>query len=255
MYVFTMKKFLFVLLMLFVVGVAVVFVFMTKLDGMVKTQIEMIGTEALGQTVSVDSVSIELKSGAGEINGLKIKNPDGFSDRNAFQMDKIRLGINIRSVSTSPLILNEMIIEAPVISLEIREDGTSNLDEIIAHLEAQSDADEKPKEAEEATEESKPIYLAIKKLRIAGVQLTVRHPKWGPNPKEFVLPDIELSDVGGEIGVQPSALGVVIVGTIAEEGLKEALKAEAKNQAGKLLDKASQSLFKKLSGSKTEGTE
>jgi len=254
-YIFTMKKFLFVLLMLFVVGVAVIFVFMTKLDGIVKTQIELIGSEALGQTVSVDSVSIELKSGVGEITGLEIQNPDGFSDRNAFQMDKVRLGINIRSVSTSPLILNEMIIEAPVISLEIREDGTSNLDEIIAHLEAQSDADEKPKEAEEATEESKPIFLAIKKLRIAGVQLTVRHPKWGTEPKEFVLPDIDLSDVGGEIGVEPSALGLVIVGTIAEEGLKEALKTEVKNQAGKLLDKASQSLFKRLKGSKIEGTE
>jgi hypothetical protein len=244
-----MKKILFVLLMVFVVGVAVLFVFMQKLDGIVKTQIEVIGTETLGQTVSVDSVSIELKSGAGEINGLEIRNPDGFIDRNAFQMDKIRLGIDIRSVSTSPLILNELSIEAPVVSLEIREDGGSNLDEIIAHLQAQADASKKPEESKDTKEETEPMYVVIKKLRIVGVQLTARHPKLGSEPRELVLPDITLSNVGGETGIQPSGLGLVIIQSIAEEGVKEALRAEAKNKAGKLLEKASQSLFKRMESS------
>ena len=244
-----MKKFLFVLLMLGVVAVGVVFLFLEKLDGIVKNKIEVIGTETLGQTVKVGGVNIKLKDGMGEITGLTIANPQGFADAQAFVMDRIRLALDLGSLSKNPLVLNEFILESPVVSLDIREDGTSNLDEIIQHLKAQQK--EKPaKSKEEAPAEPKaeaePLFFAIKELKIAGVQLTVRHPKLGEEAREYVLPDIDLQNVGGETGVSPAKLGEVVVEAIAKSGAKQALQAEVEKQKSGLLKKAKSSMFKKL---------
>ncbi|WFB36887.1 hypothetical protein P3T73_03810 [Kiritimatiellota bacterium B12222] len=247
-----MKKFLFVLLMLVVVVVAVVFVFLQKLDGIVENAIETKGTEALGQKVSVAAVNIELKNGMGEISGLTIANPEGFADPDAFQMDLIRLAIDVKSISKNPVVLNELIIEAPVVSLEIQEDGSSNLDEIIAHLKAQNAKQEaQPTPTATAEAEKAPtaedLLIAIGTLKIAGVELSLRHPKFGDEPKEFVLPDISLKNVGGDEGITALGLTEVVVESIAKEGAKQALKAEANKQASKLLNKASSSLMKKFS--------
>ncbi|MDF3130248.1 hypothetical protein P0Y35_13655 [Kiritimatiellaeota bacterium B1221] len=245
-----MKKFLFVVLMLLCVVVAIVFVFLQKLDGIVQNQIEVIGTETLGEQVTVGDVKIELKNGMGEIRGLEIANPEGFSDVNAFEMERIRLAIGVASISRNPLVLNEFVLEAPVVSLEIREDGSSNLDEILAHLREQKKSDPEPPkpEADEKAEEDEkaPMFFVVNRLKIAGVQLTLRHPKLGEAPKELVLPDIDLQNVGGTEGVSAAGLGIVVVEEIAKSGAKAALKAEAEKQAGKLLDKAGSSLMKRL---------
>ena len=248
-----MKKFLFVLLMLFVVGIAVMFLFLEKLDGIVKNKIEEIGSRTLGQPVTVGSVNMDLQKGSGEISGLEIQNPQGFSDKNAFQMGTILADIDLSSISQSPLVLNELSIEEPIVSLEVREDGVSNLDEILVHLQTQSAG--KTKDSSEPSEESDPVLLVIENLRIVGAQLTVRHPELGEDPRRIILPEIQRRNVGGKTGAEPSELAVVIVEAIAEEGAKEALKTEAKKQAGKLFDKASQSLFKRLDSSDDEATE
>lgn len=250
-----MKKFLFVLLMLAVIAVAVLFVFAEKLDGIVKNQIEEIGTETLGQAVSVGGVNIELKSGMGEITGLRIANPAGFSDSEAFVMDRIRLNIDLTSVSHNPLILDEFILEAPVVSLEIRKDGSSNLDEIIAHLRArQSEKTGQPAETKPESEKE-PLRFVIRKLKIAGVQLTLRHPKFGEEAKELVLPDIDVGNIGTDNGVSPAKLGEIVVESIAKEGARQAVRAEVEKQASRLLDKAGSSLLKKLEGTKTPEAE
>ncbi len=254
-----MKKFLFVLLMLGCVVVAIVFVFLQKLDGIVKNQIEVIGTETLGEQVSVGNVNIEIRKGMGEITGLEISNPEGFADANAFEMDRIRLAIASPYPSQNPFVLNEFVLEAPVVSLEIREDGRSNLDEILAHLQEQKKTDQEPPQAEAAEEstgdEKAPMFFVIKRLKIAGVQLTLRHPKLGEEARELVLPDIDVNHVGGEVGVSAAGLGIVVVEEIAKAGAKAALKAEAEKQAGKLLDKAGSSLMKHLSSDEDAGQE
>ncbi|MGA0334078.1 MAG: hypothetical protein ACO3NW_09005, partial [Kiritimatiellia bacterium] len=226
----------------------------------VKNQIEIVGTETLGQTVRVGGVNIELKSGMGEITGLSIANPAGFADPLAFELERIRLAIHLPSLNRIPLVLNEFVLEAPVVSLEIREDDSTNLDEIIAHLEARAkDAPAKPAETDRESAagdaEAEEMFFAVKDLKISGVELRLRHPRFGEEARDFVLPEIHLSGLGGGQGISPAGLSEVIVKAIAKEGSKQALKAEAEKQAEKLLDKAGEALFRKFDASEKAAAE
>jgi hypothetical protein len=243
-----MKKFFLflVVVVLFVVGGAFFFL-VSNLDQIVEGVIEETGTEMLGQSVTVEAVSISLTSGSGEIKGLEINNPDGYTDPNAFSMEQIRLNIDLGSITGSPKRLNEFVLEAPEVYLEVTEDDRMNLEELAAHLQAKIDEMPEPEEVEEepVTEEeaAAATLLAIDHLRIAGVQLTVRHPELKNGMRTLVLPDIDLKNVGGTEGITGAEIGLVVVKNITKEGLKQALREEVEKEAGKLIEKGLNSLL------------
>ena len=109
-----------------VVFLAAVF-FLGNIDKIVKGALEGVGSELLGVPVKVASVKIELKSGSGQITGLTIANPTGYSAPNAFQMDMIRLGLNLGSLGKQPIVVDELKVVNPVVQLEVKKDGSSNL--------------------------------------------------------------------------------------------------------------------------------
>ena len=78
-----------------VIGVVVVLVLavagagvflLQNLDGIVKDLIEDIGTEVVGQKVSVADVKVNLAEGSASISGLSVANPPGFSAEPASAM-------------------------------------------------------------------------------------------------------------------------------------------------------------------------
>lgn len=242
-----MKKFLLFLIVvaLLVVGGALYFL-VRNLDGIVQEVIEEAGTEMLGEPVTVRSVSISLTNGSGEIGGLRIGNPEGFTDPDAFSMDRILLDIDLSSVAGSPKRLNEFVLEAPKVFLEITEEDRVNLEELALHLEAKIKEMPEPEEEEPVTEEeaAAATLLAVNHLRIAGVQLTVRHPELEGGMRELTLPDIDLKNVGGTGGITGAELSLEVVKAITREGMKQALRQEVEKEAGKLIEKGLNSLLK-----------
>ena len=122
-----MKKILIGISAIVVVVVLAVVFFLGNIDKIVKGALEGVGSELLGVPVKVASVKIELKSGSGQITGLTIANPTGYSAPNAFQMDMIRLGLNLGSLGKQPIVVDELKVVNPVVQLEVKEDGSSNL--------------------------------------------------------------------------------------------------------------------------------
>lgn len=229
-----MKKFILPLLAVALVALAVAaFYLMRNLGSIVETRIESTGTDMLGRPVEVGSVEIDLGAGAGEIRNLTLANPEGYTDPYAFSMDLIRLGIDISSLGGSPKRLDELVIESPAVSLEVKEDLQSNLGELAARLKREIEA--RPDKPEPAEEEPADIRLAVDRLRVAGVNLTLRHPELEDGPKQITLPDIELRDLGGEEGVTGAELGLEIVEAVIREGLKRTAEAEIRERASGLL--------------------
>jgi hypothetical protein len=215
---------------------------------MIHTTMEEAGTEMLGEPVTVDGVSLSLTSGSGEITGLRIANPDGYTDPYAFSMDRILLDIDLKSVAGSPKRLNEFVLQSPKVFLEVLEDDRVYLEELAAHLQAKINEmpPPEPTAEEPATEEeAAATLLAIDHLRITGVQLTVRHRKLDGGVRELTLPDIDLHNVGGTEGVTGPEVSLVVVEAITREGLKQALRGEVEREAGRLIDKGLNSLFRK----------
>jgi len=249
-----MKKILIGVAVLVVIAIVAVIILLGSLDKIVKNVIEDSGSELMGVPVTVAEIDIKVFGGAAQITGLKIPNPAGYTTQDAFKMELIRLDIGLLSLLKSPLTIEELIIDSPVVTLEIKEDGKSNLQELLDNIKRNSEkgdeaaAEEKPEDEakKEPAPSQEPTRLAFSKLVIKGVTVNVIQESSDKEPVSVTIPPIELTDVGGEIGVTPAKLGVIVVGGIIESALENALKETVKKEAGK----AAAGLFKKF-GSKS----
>lgn len=229
-----MKKLLIgagIVVVLVIIGVAWLF---SSLDGIVKNQIEAIGTELTGTKVSVGGVGIKLTEGVGQITKLRVANPKGYKTDDALSMNLLRLGIDLPSVGKSPLILNELVIDSPLLNLEMDEKGGSNLQKISDNVSANtSAADKEASTAQQAGGE--PLRILIRKLSITGVSYAVHSPVEKLDNTKGTLPTITMSNVGGSKGATPGEIGKIIVGKITERVIQQAAKAGIQSAVDKKL--------------------
>jgi len=217
-----MKKAFMVLLVLAALAVAGVVFLLGSLNGIVKNQIEVVGSELLGVPVTVSSVNIDLKSGAGEISGLRIRNPDGYQARNAFNMNVLRVGIDLGTLNKQPLVINEITIDSPQVNLEATAEGKNNLQELLDNIQKNTRrADDKAAEEQESGE---PMLIAIKKLMITGVTFSADLPTQNEGPKSGTLPTISKNNIGGTQGATPGKAGQVVISELTEAILKQAME-------------------------------
>lgn len=103
------------LLLLLVIG----FIVLTfTVDGIVKSAIEENGTELFQTEVRVGDVDISLFNGSGEINGLTVQNPEGFSDEEAIQIEQTNLQIDLLSILSDTIVVENINIQNPELYFE-----------------------------------------------------------------------------------------------------------------------------------------
>lgn len=222
-----MKKVLIVILVLVLLLVGAALLLLGNLDGIVKKQIEAIGTELTGVPVSVGSVALDLKSGTGQISDLRIGNPDGYKAANAFDMKTLRIGIDVGSIMKQPLVLTEVIIDSPVANMEVAESGASNLKDILDNVSANTaKADEKapaakaPKEDGDTKADGQPMRIRIDKLLINGVTFNIDTPL-EEETRSGTLPTIDRSNIGGSKGATPGEIGKIVIGDLSKQIIKQ----------------------------------
>ena len=228
-----MKKILIGISAIVVVVVLAVFFFLGNIDKIVKGALESVGSELLGVPVKVASVKIELKSGSGQITGLTIANPTGYSAPNAFQMDMIRLGLNLGSLGKQPIVVDELKVVNPVVQLEVKEDGSSNLKTLQDNIDknrVKADKKAVKQTSSDATQKGEPVRISIGKLSMTGVTVHVNAP--GQEPQTVVIPDIVEDNVGNESGLTPGEIGKLIVGRIISSSLENTIKKSLLKKAG-----------------------
>lgn len=239
-----MKKILIGIGVLIVVAAVALYLLVGNLDKILKGAIEGAGTELLGVPVTVASVELDLKSGTGQISGITVANPAGFKAVNAFQMDMIRLGLDLSSVRKQPIVIRELNIQSPSVDLEVNEQGGSNMQTLLDNIKKnsaktdQKAAEEQPSQEDTGTKE--PVKLSFTRLAITGV--TVNGVVPGQEPTQVVLPDIVKENVGGTEGLTPAEVGGVIIGDIAAQSLQ----AVVEKKLSEKMEEAAQGLFDDL---------
>ena len=239
-----MKKILIGVAGLAVVAAIALYLLVGNLDKILKGAIEGAGTELLGVPVTVTSVDLDLKSGMGQISGISIANPPGYQAVNAFKLDNIRLGLDLSSMRSQPIVIRELNIQSPVVDLEVNEQGSSNMQTLLDNIKqnsAKTDekaAEEQPSQEETGTKE--PVKLSFTKLAITGV--TVNGVVPGQEPTQVVLPDIVKENVGGTEGLTPAQVGGVIIGDIAAQSLQ----AVVEKKLSEKMEEAAQGLLNDL---------
>jgi len=228
-----------IVVLLLLSGGALWFLAGGSLNDYVKNQIETVGSQVTEQTVTVKSVDIKLTSGAGSILGVNLTNPKTYSQANAFALGEITLDINLESLTSSPIVIDAIVINSPQAFVQFTQTGGSNIQDILAAIERNTPkADASAADNTNTGDEPK---IKVSKIILAGTALTLDLSAFGNKEHSAILPDITLNNIGGDAGLPASQLGSEIV----RQALSKVWQQAKATQKNKLTDSAKEKLQEK----------
>ena len=251
-----MKKIILSLLLVIVVAIAgsLYYVF-SNLDDLIKEAIETYGSEATQTSVRVDSVKLKLTEGSGGISGLTIANPDGFTFPNAFSLGETRLGIDLQSLQEEPYIIDEIVVIAPEIYVEMDKDNNTNLNvlknNLMASLPATDEAVEEVPDAETPDAAAAEPRLIIRKIKFADGLIKAKIAALGNKEYKLKLPSIEMNDLGGSKGLTPTELTNEVISRLSDEASKQ-VKQKLKDELKAKLEAKKAEIKAKIEAKKAE---
>lgn len=205
--------------------------YLTKnLDEIVRTTVVQMGSEVTQTEVALDAVNIGF-TGSGQINGLSVANPQGYTqDKKLVRVGEAKVSIAPMSLLEETIVIKEVIIRAPEFTYQ-QKLGGSNVKALMDNIERYTGPKEQaPGEtapAEEPAAAGKKIILEHYLLEDAKVHLMIANQN-----VTMPLPKIELRNIGADKGgILPAEMAQEVSRVI----LAEILKAVA-NSSGKLLE-------------------
>jgi hypothetical protein len=243
-----MKKLLIALLVIIVIIAIGLFVFVGKMDALVKDVIEKEGSAALGSPVKVESVVTDLKNGSAILNNFTISNPAGYKAANAIEIKSFSASVDYRNQ-----IIKDIEINNPIINAE-QKGNKNNFQDLLQSMPATEEEEE-----EEAVTEGGDTVITIQQfaLRKATVNLitsdlAVGEMKFELGDRSFVMDDFVMNDLTGTV----TELTDLVIGRLTSHvstQVKGYVQKEAANMAkGRLMEEAknkiNQQLEEKLGG-------
>jgi hypothetical protein len=231
---------------------------------MVKTAAAVGGPKALGAPVSVGGVSLNPFTGSLAINKVAVGNPSGYSQNNAFAVDKVAVKLKLASLFSDTIVIDKIEIAAPSIRYETAS-GKANFNAMMEYAQkgastnavAQAKPEEKKPEAAASKEGGKKVI--INEFSLNGAKVAFATGITMGKAVTIPLPPIVLKDIGkksngatiGEVlnevtaaiteGVGKAASGITSgVGSILSSGKEGGKAADA---AAKDVEKAGKGLF------------
>lgn len=212
----------------------------SQLDGIVKRVVEDTGSEVVGSSVTLDKVAITLKEGRAEFHTLAVANPDGFSSNDLLNLGEIAVDIEPSSLTGDVIVIDEVLIKAPVLLAELKGLNQSNVQTLLNNIKANTQSSSTAP-AETTTESGREVLLAVKRFTFTEGQINVVSDQFGS--RELVLPSIVLQNLGSkEKGLTPEELTQAVIKPLLEQ-VREQLK---KHLEGVAKDKAEEALKRKI---------
>jgi AsmA family len=242
-----MKKFLLRLIVVLAVLVVVVVVAaFLSLNSIVKKAVDTYGPQMTKVDVRLGSADLSPFSGSGKLSQLFVGNPDGYKTPFAIQLGSVDVGVEIGSVFHDTVIVDEINIQQPEITLEGTLDG-NNLKTILDNITSSGSTQTQQPSAVAPSGEKKQKKFIVKDIVLAGAKVHVNVSGFGKSYAQTVsIPDIHLQNVGnGAGGVSNGELVKQILDPVVKEalaaaadGLKNQGVQELEKKVGPQLDKA-----------------
>lgn len=189
-----------------------------SIDSIVKSNIEQAGSQMAGTRVTVDNVSISPFSGEGTIRGFRVENPEGYSTDHALIVDDFFIKLNIFTLFSDVINVEEIRLTGPAIYVEQTLTG-NNLRTILNNLNEAADA-------EPGTHGS----LAIDYFLMEGGSADLYTEVGGERSARVEVSSIELRDLSEEHAAEEA------VRQIADQIIQQALQAAAQSGVEQLRD-------------------
>ena len=219
-----MKKVLtVVLVVLLAVGLFAWYFVSFRLDGMIKSQIEEVGTRTLGTSVTVGSLSTDLKGGALTISDITVANPPGYRNENAFTLRGIEAAVHYETFD-----VKRIIIDKPEIVIE-EKNGETNFTELLSGLESG------PEPEETAGDEPQPV-LVIHHFRMNESRAAFESESLD-RYTDLEIDAVEVKNVKGTPAEVTKIIARKVVNEIVSEAAKELLKAKASEKIDEIFNR------------------
>ena len=161
----------------------------------VKTAASVGGPKMLGAPVSVGDVKINPLAGSLTISQVKIGNPPGYSDKDAFAVEKVEIGLDLKSLRSDTILIKKMRIDAPAIVYEAKGKA-SNFNVMLDNIKKAAD-EEKTKTDKEKTPKKK---VVIETFTLNNAEVSYVSNLTLGQAVGMKLPSLELNDIGKAAG-------------------------------------------------------
>lgn len=187
-----------------------------SLDGIIKSGIEENGSRLLQTQVNVNDVDISILNGAGSIKGFTVANPDKFSDEDAISIQEASIKIDLGSLLSDEIIVNDITVKSPQLYFEQKGFG-ANLKTLNDNMNLSSKS-------------SSETGLIIEHLLIENGQVTVSTDIERERTATASIESFELTGIGkdGSNTVQQSVREVIE--PLLEKAITEAIKGGVVDQ-------------------------
>ena len=225
-----------------------------NLDKIVAKVIEDVGTEVTQTAVRVGGVELDLLNGKAGLSQLSVANPAGFSSSHIFSLELVSIAIDVDSISSNPVIINEIVVRQPRVAYEINMQGTSNLDVLKKNVEGYSASRDTgtgtATEQQESTGEGgEEIRLIIRKLHFDGGELNATSALRPDKPVKARLPAFTMSNIGESSGGATSEqIAQEVLDKLVRQAANAAQKAGVDKLTDELQDKARDKVGDKVGG-------
>ncbi len=104
------------------------------IDNILETGIRTGGGLIMKTKVEVDSVRLKILRGTLDIKNLRVENPEGSTNRYAFELPAFHIGLEIGSLTTDKIIINSIEITGMRVDYEPRLRGGSNIQILLDNM-------------------------------------------------------------------------------------------------------------------------
>jgi len=250
-----MKKILLVTLLLILVLGGATYWFFDNLDDFIKNYMVENGSKMTKTEVEVDSVKTDFQKGEISINRLGIENPNGFSNSEAFEVEKVMISINKESLTQDIIEIPLVLINNPEIIYEYNGKKTNFnvLKENIQSYQNNGSNISQEKKSNKTTENKKikdtndkktPKTFFIKELKIVDLEIKARVSSLKKDLLNKKIPLIVIKDIGSKSqGASPEFILERVILKV-DDNLEtvfdfKSLKTDIRKNINKIIDKLS----------------
>ena len=250
-----MKKILLVTLLLILVLGGATYWFFDNLDDFIKNYMVENGSKMTKTEVEVDSVKTDFQKGEISINRLGIENPNGFSNSEAFEVEKVMISINKESLTQDIIEIPLVLINNPEIIYEYNGKKTNFnvLKENIQSYQNNGSNISQEKKSTKTTENKKikdtndkktPKTFFIKELKIVDLEIKARVSSLKKDFLNKKIPLIVIKDIGSKSqGASPEFILERVILKV-DDNLEtvfdfKSLKTDIRKNINKIIDKLS----------------
>ena len=200
-----------------------------------RVPLSRVGSAATGTQVTLAEAELSARDGRGELRELVVGNPEGVEPAHAIRFGTVRVVLDTSTVGSRPVVVKEVVIEEPQVTLEVGRGGT-NLGTIRDNVDAFSrrmggggepGGGEGPPSEGGGPAGDEGARIVIESLIVRRGRVAVSATILGGGEVGTELGEIHLRDIGrGEGGATPAEIAAEVLRAVTAGAIRDAGRLE-----------------------------